>query len=309
MNQVEHADEQNADNRPEKNDQRRPGATDALFQQGNEGDPDAAVGLGIDLFEPGGDGFELDTGGFYRRVGSKPGVNFQARFPSASGAGVNGQWRPYRNGIVGNADFGGQHPDNPHPQVVRQLHVFSDDIRVAAMASPEFVANHRDHCPAGRFLFGHERSAHLGTDSEQWKECRGDVPDFDGLRPFGVGKLVSTALETRKILEHRVLASPLNEISGGARRSVSVGSVSHTMTSSSGFASGNGLSNTLLTIVKTVAVPPMPSVSVRIAVAVNPGLLISTRVPYRMSCQICMPVRPSSYSYAETGVNVEGQRD
>ena len=113
VNQVEHPDEQNADNRSEKNDQRCPGATDALFQQGNEGDPDADVGLGIDLFEPGGDSFELDAGGLYRRFGSKPGINFQARFPSAPGARFNGQWRPYRNGLVGKADAGGQHTRQP----------------------------------------------------------------------------------------------------------------------------------------------------------------------------------------------------
>src|SRR5579864_281004 len=62
---------------------------------------------------------------------------------------------------------------------------------------------------------------------------------------------------------------------------------------------GTGFSNAELIQLKIVVFAPMPSASVRMAIAVNPGVFVIARRLYRTSCQnevIRIPPRTSSYA-------------
>ncbi len=67
------------------------------------------------------------------------------------------------------------------------------------------------------------------------------------------------------------------------------GMYSHTTTSRSGSANGNGRSSTPFTTLNTALVAPIPIASVATAVSVNTGVFPSVRTAYRTSCsRLCI---------------------
>ena len=145
------------------------------------------------------------------------------------------------------------------------------------------LADHDRVGVAGLLLFGREqppgprrRAEHAEVTGRDARHRRvvGDVVDRDaGLAAAG---------EIRQRLEAAALRAPVEEVrprDRGVARARSSCSVLVTTMTRSGSSNGSGRSTTALTTLKMAVVAPMPSASVRIAVAAKPGWRIRVRMP------------------------------